>query len=208
MLARCVESQAINTVNAMNAGRAVSAPVVAVELGAGSGLVSVAAGAAGLHAIATEQESGMPYLRANAAANAGLFAEQHPGSCTVQTLHWGTAADVATVTATVARLTRMGGSACADGAPALLLGSDLTYLPAVMEPLAETLAKLAGPQTIVWIAHDDASHPGCPKHRATFFGTPQDTRHQAASLQTPQPAPAPRDDAEPDGRTEWQGTHT
>ena len=69
VLARCVESQAVNTVNAMNAGRAVSAPAVAVELGAGSGLVSVAAGAAGLHAIATEQESGLPYLRANSAAN-------------------------------------------------------------------------------------------------------------------------------------------
>ena len=40
--------------------------------------------------------------------------------------------------------------------PALLLGSDLTYLPAVMEPLASTLAQLAGPSTIAWMMQPSA----------------------------------------------------
>ena len=203
MLARCVEAQAVATATSARGGSggggngsAPAAPFVAVELGAGSGLVSVVAGAAGLSAIATEQASGLPYLRANAAANASLFStaagaetttpmtqqqqqqQQQPvfGSCTVQKMHWGTDADVAAVAAIAARLARKNipplpaavaprpsrrGTAPAPGvaAPALLLGSDLTYLPAVMEPLAATLASLAGPQTVAWIAHDDASHP-------------------------------------------------
>jgi hypothetical protein len=204
VLARCVEAQAVATATSARGGSggggngsAPAAPFVAVELGAGSGLVSVVAGAAGLSAIATEQASGLPYLRANAAANASLFStaagaetttpmtqqqqqqqQQQPvfGSCTVQKMHWGTDADVAAVAAIAARLARKNipplpaavaprpsrrGTAPAPGvaAPALLLGSDLTYLPAVMEPLAATLASLAGPQTVAWIAHDDASHP-------------------------------------------------
>eukprot|EP01043_Picozoa_sp_COSAG02_P051304 COSAG02_NODE_5383_length_4380_cov_79.127073_6_plen_263_part_00 len=212
VLARCVESYAIATITATSGARAVSAPFITVELGAGSGLVSVVAGAVGLHAIATEQESGLPYLRANAAANAGLLAQQELGSYTVQKLHWGTAADVAAVTATVARLARASGSTSSECAPALVLGSDLTYLPAVMEPLAETLAKLAGLHTVVWIAHDDASHPGCPKHRATFFGTPQDVASDdnirlRASAQTPEQL-EPELEPEPECGVEWQGTHT
>lgn len=219
VLARCVESHAVATVTAMIRGRGVSAPFITVELGAGSGLVSVVAGAVGLHAIATEQESGLPYLRANAVANSGLFAQQQLGSCTVQKLHWGTSGDVAAVTATVARLARASGSTCSECGPALLLGSDLTYLPAVMEPLAETLAKLAGPHTVVWIAHDDASHPGCPKHRATFFGTPQDgvaavdKRRPTPQTQQPKPdtelgVPGLEPEPEPECGAEWQGTHT
>ncbi len=214
VLARCVESQAIATITATSGAQGVSAPFITVELGAGSGLVSVVAGAVGLHAIATEQESGLPYLRANAAANAGLFAQRELGSCTVQKLHWGTAADVAAVTATVARLARASGSTSSECAPALVLGSDLTYLPAVMEPLAETLAKLAGVHTVVWIAHDDASHPGCPKHRATFFGTPQDgvaagdNRRPRASAQPPELEPNPEPEPEPECGAEWQGTYT
>ena len=226
VLARCVESHAIAVASSMGVERPVAAPFVAVELGAGSGLVSVVAAAAGLHAIATEQESGLPYLRANAAANAGLFTRQQIGSCTVQKLHWGTDSDVAAVAATAAKLARASGCTGAECAPALLLGSDLTYLPAVMEPLAETLAKLAGPHTVVWIAHDDASHPGCPRHRATFFGTPQDaardpgTRRQTASARSPQSKPGqgcaqdtprPNDGSEPEvleGNIGWQGTHT
>ena len=205
MLARCVEAQALATVAGACGGRSSAAPWVAVELGAGSGLVSVVAGAAGLSAIATEQESGLPYLKANAAANTALFANNAiPGSCTVRKLHWGTAADLEAVAAVAAKLARP---------VALLLGSDLTYLPAVMEPLAATLAELAGPQTVVWIAHDDASHPSCPVHRDTFFGVPTGAtisrRPSEARRSTAEPEPEADPEADqgqgfPDG---WVGTH-
>ena len=227
MLARCVEAQALATVAGACGGRSSAAPWVAVELGAGSGLVSVVAGAAGLSAIATEQESGLPYLKANAAANTALFANNAiPGSCTVRKLHWGTAADLEAVAAVAAKLARpvalpaavaapkrSGGASSAAAAPALLLGSDLTYLPAVMEPLAATLAELAGPQTVVWIAHDDASHPSCPVHRDTFFGVPTGAtisrRPSEARRSTAEPEPEADPEADqgqgfPDG---WVGTH-
>ena len=57
----------------------------------------------------------------------------------------------------------------------LVVGSDLTYQPAVFQLLAETLRSLAEilqqTNAHILIAHDDASHPGCPYHRATFFGS-------------------------------------
>ena len=73
-----------------------------------------------------------------------------------------------------------------------------------MEILASTLASLAGPQTAVWIAHDDASHPGCPKCRAQFFGT-----------LLPEPVPEPEPEPEPQQSAElastagwrWLGNH-
>ena len=223
VLARCVEAQALATVAGACGGRSPVAPWVAVELGAGSGLVSVVAGAAGLAAIATEQESGLPYLKANAAANTALFANDAiPGSCTVRKLHWGTAEDLAAVATLSTKLARPAAlpkavavptRSGAAAAPALLLGSDLTYLPAVMEPLAATLAELAGPQTVVWIAHDDASHPGCPTHRDTFFGVPtgatisrrpSEARRSNAEPEPEVDAGTDQEQSFPDG---WVGTH-
>ena len=214
VLARCVEAHAVAAASSaagVDGSVAAASSLVAVELGAGSGLVSVAAGGVGLAAVATEQDSGLPYLTANTDANRALFADSS-GSCQVRRLHWGCAEDMRAV-ASVVRLAQ-GDSGTGREAPALLLGSDLTYLPAVMEPLASTLAQLAGPSTIAWIAHDDASHPGCPKHRETFFGTPRAQSQRARNAKRPlelgsEPEPEPEPEAaelEP-GAAPWQGTH-
>ena len=146
VLARCVEAHAVAAASSaaeVDGSVAVASSLVAVELGAGSGLVSVAAGGVGLAAVATEQDSGLPYLTANTDANRALFADSS-GSCQVRRLHWGCAEDMRAV-ASVVRLAQ-GDSGTGRETPALLLGSDLTYLPAVMEPLASTLAQLAGPR--------------------------------------------------------------
>ena len=62
---------------------------IAVELGAGAGLISTVMAAAGMQLVLpTEQPSVMKFLHANIDANRALI-DASPGSCTPEVLSWG-----------------------------------------------------------------------------------------------------------------------
>eukprot|EP01052_Picozoa_sp_SAG31_P048640 SAG31_NODE_10268_length_1162_cov_2.295390_1_plen_218_part_00 len=118
------------------------------------------------------QESGFEFLSTNIRANKALVNTAVGASCMPKILSWGTPEMDSFATqlkAAVASSPTEGRSGC------LIVGSDLTYQPNVFQKLAETLRALVsvlqGTESHILIAHDDASHPGCPYHRATFFGS-------------------------------------
>jgi predicted nicotinamide N-methyase len=94
-----------------------------VELGAGTGLVALiaAAVAPGADICATDQAAMLPLLRTNTALNPHL-------RCTVSQLDWGYPSSLR---------------------PDILLLADCVYLEPAFQPLVDTLAALATPQTTI-----------------------------------------------------------
>ena len=139
--------------------------VTTVELGAGSGVVSmVAAAAVGARAFATDQASELAYVKRNFAINAGLLGSQ----AAVRALGWGVEEHVESA----AKILRQ---SAPDGLT-VLLGADITYRPAAFGILCETLRRLAdaAPGRVrAWLTHDVASeHASGMRGRERFFGTP------------------------------------
>ena len=195
MLARYIEAA-----NLLHPG---SAPLVTVELGAGSALVSVVAAALGARAIATDQVSELQYAQRNVQLNRKILQLPSTGTCVVRPLGWGVVEHIQFISSLVQK-PLVFPSACSEEEPAaptrswttLLLGADITYRPESFELLAKTLSHLCSASpggARVWLAHDDSSETQISggSGRLRFFGTP---------VPEPQPEPEP----EPEPRAEPQ----
>ena len=181
-----------------------SAPLVTVELGCGSGVVSMVAAALGARAIATDQPSELAYARRNVKMNQRLLELPSTGTCVVRPLEWGVADHIEAVSGLVQKPLKFPTEACVDGQmptrtwTTLLVGADITYRPDSFEILAKTLSCLstasAGAARI-WLSHDDASETQISgvSGREVFFGKP---------VPEPQPQPEPEPEPEPKPESE------
>eukprot|EP01043_Picozoa_sp_COSAG02_P073065 COSAG02_NODE_14044_length_1318_cov_1.138638_1_plen_162_part_10 len=144
-----------------------SAPLVTVELGAGSAVASLVAAALGARAIATDQASVLAYAQRNLHLNQTLLGLPSTGTCVVRPLGWGVAEHIQAISSLVQKPLVFPSACCEQGQPAptrswttLLLGADITYRPESFEILAKTLSHLCSASpggARVWLAHDDAS---------------------------------------------------
>jgi hypothetical protein len=182
-----------------------SAPLVTVELGAGSAVVSIVAAALGARAIATDQVSVLAYAQRNVQLNQTLLGLPSTGTCVVRPLGWGVVEHIQAIGSLVQKPLVFPSARSEDGQPAptrswttLLLGADITYRPGSFEILAKTLFHLCSASpggARVWLAHDDASETQISGEngREKFFGT-----------SVPEPAPAPAPEPEPEPEPELQ----
>jgi len=111
-----------------------------VEVGAGVGLVGLAAAARGAHVLLTDMAGALPLTELNAGANVDLV-RRGRGSVAVRPLEWGNAAELAALQAELRHQP-----------PDVLLASDVVYDNDLFAPLVGVLAALAGPQTTVLLA--------------------------------------------------------
>jgi hypothetical protein len=209
--ASIVLARYIEAANLLHPG---SAPLVTVEVGCGSGLVSMVTAALGARAIATDQSSELEYAQRNLAMNRTLLSLPSTGTCTVRALGWGVADNIHAVSTLVSK-PLVFPSCAAMGETfqtptrswtTLLLGADCTYRPDNFVILASTLRSLCDTSpggARVWLAHDDASACEVPKldpickgelGRDVFFGKV-----------VPEPEPEPESEPEPEPQ---QGTPT
>ena len=135
------------------------AGVDAVELGAGLGLPSIVGARLGMRVVATDGDAHvLQLLEQNAARNA-----KEGGAVRVATLEWGTPARPQI------------GPHPGDlvlAAPDLILASGCVYGVAddVWAALVRTLAELAGPATVILLAHGNGAAPGVQQMRGRFYG--------------------------------------
>jgi len=134
------------------------AGVDAVELGAGLGLPSIVGARLGMRVVATDGDAHvLQLLEQNAARNA-----KEGGAVRVATLEWGTPARPQI------------GPHPGDlvlAAPDLILASGCVYGVAddVWAALVRTLAELAGPATVILLAHGNGAAPGVQQMRGRFY---------------------------------------
>ncbi|KAL1518682.1 hypothetical protein AB1Y20_002969 [Prymnesium parvum] len=108
-----------------------------LDLGAGTGVVGLAAAASGAfgHVVLTDMPSVLPLTRSNVEANAEAV---RPARVSVAQLRWDSAADLT--------------AGAAYGPFDLLVGGDLLYRPQVVAPLLHALRVLVQAQTVVILA--------------------------------------------------------
>jgi len=127
-----------------------ASPPHVCELGAGCGLVSLAAAALGGRVVATDRAVGMPILERNINHNRDIVADVRAIE-----LNWGS-------------------ETSSVRAPDLVLASDVIYSSEAHDSLAVTVASLlnkcSGGHSCCWIAHDCSSRPGYQRRTERFFG--------------------------------------
>jgi hypothetical protein len=182
-----------------------SVPLVTVELGAGSGVVSMVAAALGARAIATDQVSELGYAQRNLQINKTLLALPSTGTCVVRALGWGVTEHIQSISDLVQKpLVFPSARGDDEQLPGptrswttLLLGADITYKPDSFDILAKTLSHLCAASpggARVWLTHDDASETQISgvNGREQFFGKP-----------VPEPEPEPESESESEPEPAW-----
>jgi predicted nicotinamide N-methyase len=108
-----------------------------LEVGAGCGLLGIAAAHMGCEVLLTEQASAMANLRANVEANPPPGSGVGGGTARALELSWTSAADVA--------------AAAASGPWDVLTGTDVVYKAELVAPLLGALRRCATPTSVVYL---------------------------------------------------------
>ena len=149
---------------------------VAVELGAGLGLCSIAAGLLGMTVVATDgDDSVLELMKANVDLNRERLAARG-GKVSVRKLAWGTPRPLEAL-----------GLA---SKPDVILATGVVYGkdPTVWESLAQTIDDLSGKRpTLVVMAHGNGAAPGVHQMRGVFYERML-ARFQATRLVLPNPS--------------------
>ena len=202
--ASIVLARYIEAANLLHPG---SAPLVTVELGCGSGLVSMVTAALGARAIATDRE--LEYAQRNLAMNKTLLSLPSTGTCTVRKCTWGAADHINSIATLVSKPLKFPSCAAMDESfqtptrswTTLLLGADVTYRPENFAILACTLRSLcdASPGGArVWLTHDDESACEVPVLDPICRGEPGRDVFFGKLAPEPESEPEPEPEPEPE----------
>ena len=127
MLCRCLEHWVDGNLLRLRGARV-------IDLGSGTGLVGIAAAALGANAVLTNQACMLRLLRENAARNTE---EPLPGVVTVAELDWDDPQHSA---------------AHREPTPLVVMAADCVFNEAIVPALLQTMAALAGPETLLLIS--------------------------------------------------------
>jgi len=137
-----------------------------LELGAGTGLVSIVAASMGAHVTSTDQPACLGLLEQNA-MNAVVSLD---GSIHVEELTWG--------------LPREDKPGDAPAPYDFVLGSDLVYHPSMLDAFISTIESVVLPGTTMWLAYDKRGRAGIPQffqmmsESSTLVATELSMEHQ------------------------------
>jgi hypothetical protein len=113
-----------------------------VEVGAGTGLLSVAAALLGAYVVATDAPAALPFLQSGLFANAELLQSAN-ASVAPAALDWADTGRRAEIMALFDDAAASS-DACHCRGPDVVLAADVVWLRELVEPLADTLAVLLG----------------------------------------------------------------
>jgi hypothetical protein len=134
-----------------------------LEVGAGCGLLGLAAAHEGCDCLLTEQPSAMANLRANVEANPPPPATNRPrdgGAARAAELSWTSASDVA--------------AAAAAGPWDVLCGTDVVYKAELVAPLLEALRRCAAPSSVCYLClqqRDADAHAALMRLAPRYWGS-------------------------------------